>query len=425
VSGLDTPVEYIPFVHIILCAISLVLPLGLYRLGQVILDERGARYCFLFGLLWWHFAYFAHKPMPGILATYALVWCCVFFYRPPTRRNLLLMGALAGGVLVLRYQLLPVIGILGLFLLVRLTWRSWPALLTFCGVILLAGLVDLWTWGGFLFSFFENFRLNFEYNISAVFGVSGWDYYAYVVARETAGLVALGALGAVLILKRSWPLLIAVLAGVIALHIPAHKEFRFLIWALPFVFLGVSACLRPMDRWLEGRGIPLGTAFVALLIWSGAILGYLVASNHAWHAKALDLRAAFVTLSKDPAVTGVDASGTGIRWPASYGYFTLGHAVPVYFAEYAATPSSEERAARAPHISHIVTDRDAAAPVGFELLQEIDSLRIWAASEPKQQVAVTDLQQRLSLPADFLQDIPPRTDGFRMMPQDIHPGRFN
>lgn len=400
--GLERSWEYIPLVNGVFCAISLALPLGIYRLGQRIMQEEGAIFAFLLGLFWWHFLFFAHKPMPGILATYALVWVCVLLYSKPTFLNLIVLGVLTGSVLVLRFQLLPVIGILGLIAIVRLHASVWPALVSTVVIIVLAGLLDLWTWGGFLFSFFENLRLNFSHDISSVFGVSDLTFYSRELLRQTVGMAVIALPGIMLLWRPFWPVFVAVMIGIVALHIPGHKEFRFILWTLPFVLLAVAAGL----VWvLQMPGTKIATRLLPLAVvafWSlgAGALGFYFKEVRA--RPELDLRQVFLEIARDDDVTGVDLTLVNVLWWQTHGYYTLNHPVPVYFRGWHSFDPEPERTARRAHVSHLVTGPDEPPPPGYALASRVGMYQILTPTSAPERVSLLtyDFSAPLPTPAD-------------------------
>ena len=411
--GLDRPEEYIPLITVALSAVSLSLPLGIYRLSQHLMDERGAVLALLFGVFWWHFLHFAPRPMPGILATYALVWFCVLLYRRPSATNLILLGLLGGSVLVLRFQLLPVVGILGLFVLLRLGFRTWPAIVSFGSVVAFAGLVDLWTWGSFLFSFFENFRLNFSHDLASTFGVSGLGYYAFHVGRETGGLVVPALAGTILIYRKFWPVLAAVIVGVAALHIPGHKELRFVLWSFPFTFIGLAAGLTFVSGRLRGRLHPivLHLGIIAFCFVVSAISIYM---RDPWASRELPLRSTFLAISRETDVTGIELLTPTVPWYRTYGYAALGHPVPVYFWGWHNDAGEQEIATRRAHVSHVVTGPGIAPPPGYEPAFEIGGYRTWVASGPRAEAVFTEFDLRVPFPTDRLDRVAPNARAFRL-----------
>ena len=381
--GIDTPAEISTLVETTLCLISLMLPVGLYRLTQGIASERAAIVTFLFGCFWHHFLYYAHKPMPGILATYVLIWMLVLMLRAPTSARLWMVGLLSGLVLALRYQIVPALGLLNLFALMHLRQRYLPIFLGNLVALLAAGLLDLVTWGGFLSSFIDNFRVNFMYDIASNFGSAPIEFYAKRFGAETGGLVLLAAAGCVVLWPRFWPVIVSVVTCVAFLHIPAHKEFRFVICAMPFVVMSaaVIAChprlpavLAPAFVLFWGAGVSL--VFVASYTGVGAPLGHY--QETARHGVTL-MRAARDT----GRVTGVDIRTSGLAIEHLGGYSTLGQTARFHIG----LDRPGDRAA----ISHIIVRASAPQPSGFTKLAQSGPFTLWQSQTDEPRPAL-DLQ---------------------------------
>ena len=398
IVGLDAPQLYIPLIKGTLCLLSLLLPVGMYRLTQAVASERAAILAFLLGCFWHHFLYYAHKPMPGILATYALVWMVVLMLRAPGPNRLFLVGILSGLTLTLRYQLVPMLGLLNLFALIRLGPRGFGwVLLGNLAVLVLAGLLDLATWGGFLSSFIDNFRLNFSYDISSNFGRAPIDFYAKRFGVESGGLVLLAVLGAMMIWRRTWPVLIAVVIGVAALHVPAHKEFRFVIWAMPFVLAAaaVAAC-HPR--------LPNRLATPAVLLWGAATtLGFtsLYTGLQPYKSEARHGFAAFDTLSRLEHVTGVDIRADTLRVEFVPGYYGLHHPVPIFHASLQNSPAT------VPDVSHVITQDPRQGPAGFTRLRAHGPYVLWQADRIPPPADLDKSTLRWGYPANIPDDFRP------------------
>ena len=362
-SGINTLVE------IVLCLISLSLPIGLYRLTQTVASERAAIVAFLMGCFWHHFLYYAHKPMPGILATYALIWMMVLMLRAPTSVRLWMAGILSGLILTLRYQLVPALGLLNLFALMRLRQGYLPMFLGNLVALLVAGLLDLVTWGGFLSSFIDNFRVNFIFDVASNFGRSPIEFYAKRFGAETGGLVLVAAAGCVVLWPRLWPMIVAVAVGVAFLHVPAHKEFRFVVWAMPFIVMAV-AVMATHPR------LPNILAPAVVMIWGVATSIVFTASYTGVGAPLSQFReggrhgiALMREVHNSEHVTGVDITAA-LSFEQLGGYSTLGHPVPIYLG-------SENEPSLGDAVSHVIAHTSDPAPAGFTRVAQSGPFTLW------------------------------------------------
>ena len=384
--GLDQPDEYAFFLKTVLSLISLSLPIAMYRLGQVLWNEQAAIFSLLLGSFWHHFLYVAHKPMPGILAMYGLVWLILLMVRPQTRARMFAFGLLLGLVFALRYQLVPVLGLLWLIALYRLRGAALGLMLAGNALALaLAGGLDWIFWGGFLSSFIDNFRLNFLYDIASNFGEQEALFYAKRLLVETGGLFAFGLIGVALLWPRIWPVALALAIGVLAFHIPAHKELRFVLWILPLALIGAAV----LTAWLGARGARWNIAAPLLLcLWAGAVtvgfsaryLGVLP-----WQPTLRDGAAVMHALGRSPDVTGVDFRTPSLPWWHTPGYYALGKPVPLYLWGW--DPDLPE-ATRLAHASHIVTEAGSAAPEGYTQISRHGMFTLWQSQTPKADIGL-------------------------------------
>lgn len=412
-SGLDRPSEYGFVVGAVFSLLSLSLPIGMYRAAQLVTNERAAIFALLLGCFWLDFVFLGPKPMPGAIATYVLVWACYAFLLPTTRNSLFAIGLLLGLVVGVRYQLLPVVGCLGLCLAYQHRLGAWPALVSGGLVTIAFGLVDLLAWGGFLFSFVENFRLNFLDDISSVFGREPGYFYLQETAIRSGAILWVSLVGVAFLNRRAYPFLTCVGVGIVALHIPAHKEYRFITFALPFLLIAFSALLAALVGSTVAQGRRRMPISAVLILWIGATIAanaYFRSGPPGSHERSLvAMRQVFHAIAEDSPVTGVEMLTPSMPWWDTFGYFGLGHRVPIYFAHWHDRLPMDVRSSRLGHVSHVITEDPADAPAGFELLVRKSSFHVWkrvgpATSEPP---AAFDL--RAPLPTEKLEAIPPRT----------------
>lgn len=154
--GLGQPWYYIPIVKITYVTISMLLPLGMYHLVRRTNTEMAGRAALLFGLLWYEMLVFAHRPLSEALAA-ALLFAALGLGRTdikPLRAGVI--GCLFALAISMRIVYAPLIGIAGLVLLLMVVPRSKVTLLA-GGIagLLLWGLVDRLTWGGWWESIFN------------------------------------------------------------------------------------------------------------------------------------------------------------------------------------------------------------------------------------------------------------------------------
>jgi GPI mannosyltransferase 3 len=177
------------------------------------------------------------------------------------------VGLLTGLGICLRIQHAPVALPIGLLLLSRRSFELAVVAATASLPVLLFGLVDLLTWGGFLSSFVTYVKFNLLEGGAAAYGTSpmGW-YWQQFFHRLPLGLPLL-TLACVLGLRASWPFVSAAFGLVLALSTLGHKEERFVMLFWPLVLVAAAGFA---GRLLAGRRravrLATGAALVLLLV---------------------------------------------------------------------------------------------------------------------------------------------------------------
>ena len=337
VIGLGNPAYYIPMVETVFSAISLILVVGVYRLAQSLTNERAAIAAFLMACFWAYFIHYASAPLTTMLGATTLIWACVLILRPPTPLNLVILGALIALTLAIRFQLLPIVGLLNLFALIALRQRFAWVFLGNMIVVVIVGLIDVWAWGGFLSSFIDNFYYNMTEKVSERFGVDGPHYYALRSVTETGGLAILMYIGMFMLCRRAWPIWLSLAVGMLALHIPAHKEWRFIVWFMPFGMIGLGyVSVLISDRLRKYPLIWSGSAGF-LVIWFCTVLWIHLLHNYDVYEpgpSTIDGISAIEKIRDDEDLTGLLIRHGKGAWGEWGGYYTLGRAIPVYYQRF-------------------------------------------------------------------------------------------
>jgi len=403
--GLDQPTQYAFFIKAVLCLISLTLPIGMYRLGQRLWTEQAAILCFLLGCFWHHFLYVAHKPMPGILAMYGLVWLVVWMLQPVTRARVFAFGLMLGVVFLLRYQLVPVLGLLWLVALYRLRGSGLgPLLMGNAAALVLTGALDWYFWGGFLSSFIDNFRLNFLYDIASTFSERSYQYYVRSLTRESAGLFLIGAVALGLVWRQAWAVVGALAVGFAAFHVPAHKEVRFVLWIMPFALVGaaiITAWLADKHRLLRIVS-PAALGLVAAFVTVDYAARYFGVTP--WKTWARDGVSVMAALREAEDLTAVEFLTPSHQWADLPGYYSLRKPVPLYMWGWHNFLSEDERQTRLAHVSHIVAEADVAIPDGYAVASQHGIYTLWQSETPKEPVGLDGFNLRTPYPTPIPRD---------------------
>lgn len=396
-AGFGHPAYYIPAIEVVLCAISVTLLIGIYRLAQLIADERTAIVAVVMSAFWPYLVQHAHVALPTMLAATALTWMSVLILRQPRAGSLLLFGLLSGLALGLRFQLLPALGLLNLFALLALRQRVWPVVLGNVIVIAALGVIDLATWGGFLSSFIDNFHYNFNEGISELFGVSGPDYYPKMLLGYTGGMIFPMLIGMALLWRRAWPIWVPVLVGFGLLFVPAHKEWRFVIWVMPFCMIGLAAFWVWVESRLRRWHLVWSLATGLFAVWFLAVLWIHMVHTHDVYTPKPSYTERYTILDKlrdDPDLTGVLVATRYQDWVFWGGYHRLGRPVPYMFPTlHYPTPPRYGNADRnniqpdqatldLSHVSHIIARRGATFE-GYDVMDETANMLIWKSQTPR------------------------------------------
>jgi hypothetical protein len=256
------------------------------------------------------------------------------------RRKAAWMGLLLGLGICLRIQHAPVPLVVVLWLL--FSRRFMPALVA-CAVsllpMLLFGVVDRLTWGGFFASYISYVKFNLVEGGAAIFGTMPWKWYwNQFSGRLPIGLPILGLL-CLLGIRRNWPFVVSALGLAVLLSTQAHKEERFLMLFWPLVLIatagGAGAWLAPRKRpdvLIEGVPIrpprPLRTWAVR-----GAILAALgvVFADGARHCRGNDFTDLWTSRYEAQVWAGRQTDVTGLLVDLSLytgGYMWFGRDFP-------------------------------------------------------------------------------------------------
>lgn len=226
---------------------------------------------------WVEILFYAPRPLSEVVATHALLpalhLCSISGTRG--RRQLFAAGLLLALAVVVRLQLAPV-ALLAAVWGCRRDLGRWRALLLgAAGPLLLAAIVDTFTWGAPFRSTWRYFDVNILQGKSAGYSVSPWPSYLFGQARVwgAAGGILLGFAA---VAARRAPLLALSAVTIVLVHsaIP-HKEHRFVYPALALLIVLAACGVALTVEWLRARRVPLVAGWLAgALLW-GAMAGFV------------------------------------------------------------------------------------------------------------------------------------------------------
>ena len=255
IVGLGQPFWYVGGVKLVFCAISLLIPAGMYFFARRHFGETAARVALLMGAFWYELVGFAHKPMTEFIATALLMSLLALCVRPTSNRLrvVLTVAVLVMLVAAIRVQYAPLaLVVLGLFFL--RTGKKTQLILAAATVFVAVGVFDAITWDGGLFhSYIVNIRVNLALGDLRAGESPAWQFLYWLLIANM-GLVALCVL-AVLHDRRRYGLLLALIALTLLIHsTQSHKEYRFIFVVIPlWLLIGADFVVWFASRASEGR----------------------------------------------------------------------------------------------------------------------------------------------------------------------------
>ena len=397
IIGLGRPFWYVGGVKLVFCAISLLIPAGMYFFARWHFGETAARVALLMGAFWYELVGFAHKPMTEFVATALLVSLLALCVRPETDRLRVVLTASVLAVLTaaIRVQYAPLaLMVLGLFFL--RTEKKMQLALAAVAVFVAVGVFDAITWDGGLFhSYIVNIRVNLALGDLRAGESPAWQFIYWLLIANM-GLVALCVLA--LPDLRRYGLLLTLIALTLLIHsIQSHKEYRFIFVVIPlwlligadFVVWFASRASAGRSRMLLGpTSLVLAASFAAVSL--AGILNALPYQSRVYQAYSNEtgivgflrnqdpIFAAYRYLASAPRVSAVgQVDRPYFNLP---GYYYLHRAIPFYDASTGnlifADPKKREIDEIAASISHIVSEDPAISIPGYSVEKTFDTIRI-------------------------------------------------
>lgn len=277
---------------------------------------------------WFELVYFAPKPTGDIVSSYFFL-AALFLVRPlAPAASVALAGFCLFFTLALRMQIGPAVALVFvLALLVDWRKRILPLLSGIAIAALAIGSIE-WLWWGVPFLGHYNYlRLEFARDVSSQFGRQPLTFYAknYVLFYGAAlpGVALLAWYGA----KKAPVLFIAAVALALPFHFIPHKEYRFLVVAVPVLVLLMGVAVADLAARLPS--LTTRALTVAACAWVVAMLAISLGDAYRpyWVLDRNHIRA-FREVGTRPDACGLAL--VGIRWFHTPGYAGLGREIPIY-----------------------------------------------------------------------------------------------
>lgn len=351
------------FVARLLLALSSLVGVGaLYRMGR----RTSPTHALITGLVaatWFEIVYFADRPLTEAVATTVLLVALSLASVPDqalTWRRLLWLGFSISLCLLLRVQLATGLFVIALWVgRMKFRRRWWPMALGGLFPLIVFGVADWITWGGFFHTYFTAFRVNVIQGVASTFGTAPAGAYArWMLVQWRYAFPVLWAL--IVVRGRLSALWIVAALVIIATHsaIP-HKEYRFVFPA--FACLVIVAAMGSADllQMARHRLAPVAVrslvAAVAMLwVATSATLGFTPPFRYQWFKGRGDILASFAA-ARQPDLCGLLFYNK--YWFATGGYAFLHRDVPIYFFNHRELPQLPIRSIAS--FNAVVLDRAA------------------------------------------------------------------
>ena len=396
-AGLGQPGWYVGGVKLAFCAMSLLIPAGMYFFARRHFSETAARVALLGGAFWYELVVFAHKPMTEFVASYLLIGllalCAGSLRRDghgadtsgDTNRNLWLAALLAVLTAAIRMQYAPVALLLLAAVFFR-TGRKIRLAAAAAAFFVLVGLFDGATWdSGMFHSYIVNFRINMALGELRT-GESPVYQYLSWLGLAGGGLSLVFIAAAFGKLRRYW-LLAALIAVTLLFHsFQSHKEYRFIFAVIPlWLLIGSDIAARIADGGSGPRvNMRLAAAVFAVISLAG-LLNALPYQNSVYHNYSQvgfsngfirnqdPIFAAYSYLASAPGVKAVWQADR--RYPVTPSYYYLHRKIPFY-TEDLPVPYEKLKPRALSMVSHVVTQDPEFSIAGYSLEREFGDVRI-------------------------------------------------
>ena len=385
--GLGEPSWYVDGVKLAFCAVSLLIPAGMYFFARVHFGELAARIALVAGAFWYELVGFAHKPMTEFVAAAPLLVLLALCVRPAASGAVTAWYTGLTAVLVAAVR--PQYGPLALLLLAAAFARGGARLhvvLAASVCALAVGVLDAAAWDAGLFhSYLVNLRFNLILGELRVGESPPWQYLSWLLLAS--GGVGAFCIACALLRPGRYAFLLMLIAIAVALHsLQAHKEYRFVFAVVPlWLLVGADLAARAVRAGgtrsvLAGIGL-LGSAASSF----AGILDALPGQDRLYRAWSRETGMVSFLGARDPAFAAyrylAEAPGvTGVLQPdrpyhALPGYYYLHRQIPFYDGTTLGI-LAEQGISLGEAVSHVVTADPALALAGYGPHRAFGPMRI-------------------------------------------------
>ena len=401
--GLGEPVWYVGGVKLFFCAVSLLVPAGMYFFTRRYFSENAARVALVSGAFWYELVAFAHKPMTEFVAVALLMVAFALCIRGngerSSGRNEVLVTGLAVLAAAVRVHYAP-LALVPLGVIFFRTRNKVRLALLAVAVLLVVGMFDAVTWNGALFhSYFTNLRYNLIWG-EAVAGSTPPPYQFFSWIMIASGGLSVLCAAALLDLRRYWFLLASISLVLLPHSLQTHKEYRFVFAVTPlWLMIGSDIVVRITNRARQAQ-VTAGVAAVAFSIVSAAgILNALPHQDRIYRSYATGssgisgvvrfirdqdpVFSAYRYLARTPGVAAVWHIDR--YYAALPAYYYLHREIPFY-DDARGSANLKNLEAVFSSVTHIVSEDPRISLPGYSLEREFGSVRILRRNADKPQV---------------------------------------
>ena len=390
IAGLGEPAWYVGGVKLFFCAVSLLIPAGMYFFARRHFSETAARVALVAGAFWYELVAFAHKPMTEFVATALLMAAFALYLREPGEKSsgnrAVLAGVLAVLTAAVRFQYAPLaLVVLGATFVT--TGKKARVALFAAAAFLAVGVFDAVTWNGGLF---HSYIINLRFNLVVGQVFAGSPSYQFLVWLLLAG-GGLSLLCAALALRdtRRYGFLLASVALLVLLHSPqAQKQYRFIFAVIPLWLLIGSDIVAGLADRVKRRSLSAGLAAAgfALVSLAGVFNALPYQKNvYKIYGMGEGMTVGNFVRGRDSIFTAYEylarAPGVAAVWHVDRyyadlpGYYYLHSKIPFYdsFSGEAIFKNMETIFSS---VTHIVSENPRISPPGYSLEREFGNVRI-------------------------------------------------
>ncbi len=379
--GWDNPNIYVPLIRVILGLISVSIVISAYFIGKKISSPKAGIWAAFFCAAWYEIIYFSIRPLNEVWATTFFIAAMAFSVKSENNLNLVLGGILTALTIAVRLHYFPVVLLFIIVLFfINDKRRLFAYLAAFIVTIIIVGIFEKLTVGGFYESYLNYYKFNKSFSMTELSpGVSAFTFAEQLVYSSMIFGWLFILLG-LIVWRKAWFLLLFV-AAVLGLHsvIPLKEHIvsiRFVYIVIPlYMIIGgiaLSEILSKINIRTNLSGIMIAVLFLVISAFGAFDIlpreKQVYKHNIFYRDPGLS---AYRYLFKQKKIAGVFDNAD--FWFQSGGFYYLHRDIPLYF-DNTPPPSLD-------YVSHIVTKENLYGLVGFELIMTFGNISVYSRTD--------------------------------------------